>query len=242
MIAGTGHIDFNYIGRIMIILLLLYLFSTLFGYFQGWIMSGVSMEVSYNFRKDIAHKINRLPLKYFDTTNRGEVLSRITNDVDTLSQTLNQSIGQTITSVTTLIGVLIMMLSISWRMTIVALGIVPISIMIIMVIVRYSQKYFKLQQDYLGNVNGHVEEMYSGHLVMKAFNGERKSIEKFTGLNDKLYGVAWKSQFLTSIMMPLMNFVGNLGYVAVTIMGGYLAAQRIITIGVSGLYSICSPI
>ena len=231
MIAGTGHIDFNYIGRIMIILLLLYLFSTLFGYFQGWIMSGVSMEVSYNFRKDIAHKINRLPLKYFDTTNRGEVLSRITNDVDTLSQTLNQSIGQTITSVTTLIGVLIMMLSISWRMTIVALGIVPISIMIIMVIVRYSQKYFKLQQDYLGNVNGHVEEMYSGHLVMKAFNGERKSIEKFTGLNDKLYGVAWKSQFLTSIMMPLMNFVGNLGYVAVTIMGGYLAAQRIITIG-----------
>ena len=135
-----------------------------------------------------------------------------------------------------------MMLSISWRMTIVALGIVPISIMIIMVIVRYSQKYFKLQQDYLGNVNGHVEEMYSGHLVMKAFNGERKSIEKFTGLNDKLYGVAWKSQFLTSIMMPLMNFVGNLGYVAVTIMGGYLAAQRIITIGMSGLYSICSPI
>lgn len=230
-INGTGNIDFNYIGRIIIILAVLYLLSMLFGYLQGWIMSGISMKVSYNFRKEIAAKINRLPLKYFDTTNRGEVLSRVTNDVDTLSQTLNQSLSQTITSVTTLVGVLVMMLSISWRMTIVALGVVPISILIIMSIVRYSQRYFKLQQDYLGSVNGHVEEMYSGHTVVKAFNGERKSIEKFNGLNNNLYAVAWKSQFLTSIMMPLMNFVGNLGYVAVTIMGGYLAAQGTISVG-----------
>jgi ATP-binding cassette, subfamily B, multidrug efflux pump len=230
-ITGTGNIDFDYIGRIIISLLGLYLLSSLFGYIQGWIMSSVSMKVSYQFRKDISEKINRLPLKYFDSTNQGEVLSRVTNDVDTLGQTLNQSLSQIITSVTTVIGVFIMMLTISWRMTLIALGIIPVSMMLIMFIVKRSQKFFKQQQDYLGNVNGHVEEMYSGHIVMKAFNGERKSIGKFDALNNKLYGVAWKSQFLTSIMMPLMNFVGNLGYVAVSIMGGYLAAKRIIEVG-----------
>ncbi len=230
-IASTGNIDFDYIGKILGILIALYLLSALFGYIQGWIMSGVSMKVSYKFRKNISEKINRLPLGYFDKTNQGEVLSRVTNDVDTLSQTLNQSLGQIITSVTTVIGVFIMMLTISWRMTLVSLGVIPISIILIMSIVKRSQKFFKEQQDYLGNVNGHVEEMYGGHIVMKAFNGERKSIEKFDILNDRLYGVAWKSQFLTSIMMPLMNFVGNLGYVAVSIMGGYLAAKRVIEVG-----------
>ncbi|TCS78468.1 ATP-binding cassette subfamily B protein [Tepidibacillus fermentans] len=230
-IAGTGNVDFTAIGKIMITLIGLYLLSSLFGYIQGWIMSGVSMKVSYRFRKDISEKINRMPFRYFDNTNQGEVLSRVTNDVDTLSQTLNQSLGQIITSVTTVIGVLIMMFTISWQMTLVALAIIPISMILILMIVKNSQKYFKQQQDYLGNVNGHVEEMYGGHLVMKAFNGEKKSIEKFDGLNDKLYGSAWKSQFLTSIMMPLMNFVGNLGYVGVSILGGYLAAKRTIEVG-----------
>ncbi len=230
-IAGTGNIDFDYIGRIILTLIGLYLISAAFRYIQGWIMSGVSMKVSYGFRKNISEKINRMPLKYFDSTNHGEVLSRVTNDVDTLSQTLNQSLSQIITSVTTVIGVLIMMLSISWRMTLVALGIIPISMILIMVIVKHSQKYFKQQQDYLGNVNGHVEEMYGGHVVMKAFNGEKKSVEQFDVLNGRLYGAAWKSQFLTSIMMPLMNFVGNLGYVAVSILGGYLAVKSMIEVG-----------
>lgn len=230
-ISGIGYIDFQYIGRIIIILTGLYLLSALFGYIQGWIMSKVSMEVSYKLRKDISKKINRIPLSYFDKTNKGEVLSRVTNDVDTLSQTLNQSLSQIITSVTTVVGVFIMMLTISWRMTIVVLGVIPLSMFLIMLIVKRSQKFFKQQQDYLGNVNGHVEEMYSGHLVMKAFNGEKKSIEKFDVLNDKLYKVSWKSQFLTSIMMPLINFVGNLGYVAVSIMGGYLAAKKVIEVG-----------
>jgi ATP-binding cassette subfamily B multidrug efflux pump len=230
-IAGTGNIDFNYINKIIMILAGLYLLSAFFGYVQGWIMSGISMKVSYKFRKDISEKINRMPLKYFDRTTQGEVLSRVTNDVDTLSQTLNQSMSQIITSVTTVIGVFIMMLTISWRMTLIALGIIPISMMLIMLIVKHSQKYFKLQQDYLGNLNGHIEEMYGGHFVMKAFNGEKQSIEKFDVLNDRLYGVSWKSQFLSSIMMPLMHFVGNLGYVAVSIMGGYFAAKKIIEVG-----------
>ena len=172
-----------------------------------------------------------MPLKYFDKTNQGEVLSRITNDVDTLSQTLNQSFGQIITSVTTVVGVFIMMLTISWKMTLVTLLMLPLSTILIMIIAGRSQKYFKEQQDYLGNVNGHVEEMYGGHLVVKAFNGEEKSIKEFDKLNGQLYGSAWKSQFLTSIMMPLMNFVGNLGYVAICILGGYLAAQGAITVG-----------
>lgn len=230
-IKGTGSIDFTYIAKIMIKVVIIYLASALFAYIQGWIMSGVSMKVSYNLRKELSEKINRLPLRYFDNTNHGEVLSRITNDVDTLSQTLNQSLGQIITSVTTVIGVFVMMLSISWKMTLVTVLMLPISTILIIMIAGRSQKYFKQQQDYLGNVNGHVEEMYSGHLVMKAFNGEEKSIEKFDKLNGQLYGSAWKSQFLTSIMMPLMNFVGNLGYVAICILGGYLAAKGSITVG-----------
>lgn len=230
-IQGTGAIDFTYIRNTMLKVLAIYLASSLFAYIQGWIMSGVSMKVSYNLRKELSEKINRLPLKYYDNTNHGEVLSRITNDVDTLSQTLNQSLGQIITSITTVIGVFIMMLTISWKMTLVTVLMLPLSTMLIVAIASRSQKYFKQQQDYLGNVNGHVEEMYGGHLVMKAFNGEKKSIEKFEKLNGQLYGAAWKSQFLTSIMMPLMVFVGNLGYVAICILGGYLAAQGAIAVG-----------
>lgn len=230
-IEGTGNIDFDYIRNIVLILIVLYLISAFFAYIQGWIMSSVSMKVSYNMRKELSEKINKMPLKYFDSTNHGEVLSRVTNDVDTLSQTLNQSLGQIITSVTTVIGVLVMMLTISWQLTLVALVMIPVSFLLIMFIVKNSQKFFKQQQDYLGNVNGHIEEMYSGHLVMKAFNGEKKSVEKFDKLNSRLFSSAWKSQFLTSIMMPLMNFVGNLGYVGVCILGGYLAAKGSISVG-----------
>jgi ATP-binding cassette subfamily B multidrug efflux pump len=231
-IAGTGTgIDFDYIGRIILITLALYLASALFSTIQGWIMSGISMDITYRFRKDIAEKINRMPFKYFDSTSQGEVLSRITNDVDTVSQTLNQSLSQIITSVVSVIGVLIMMLTISWQMTLVALLVIPLSMVIIALIVSQSQKYFKQQQDYLGHVNGHVEEMFGGHLVMKAFNGEAKSIERFDGLNDILYNSAWKSQFLSGLMMPIMNFVGNLGYVGIAILGGYLATQNAITVG-----------
>ncbi|MDF2840188.1 MAG: ABC-type multidrug transport system, ATPase and permease component [Clostridia bacterium] len=231
-IAGsTTGIDFDYIGGIILTLLGLYLLSSLFSYIQGWVMSHVSMKVSYGFRKDISEKINRMPLRYFDGTNHGEVLSRVTNDVDTLSQTLNQSMTQIITSVTTVVGVLVMMLSISWSMTLVSLFILPISMVLIMFVVKRSQKYFKEQQDLLGHLNGHVEEMYGGHVVMKAFNGEEKSVEKFVGLNDKLYGVTWKSQFLSGMMMPIMSFVGNIGYVAVSVLGGWLVIKRTIEVG-----------
>lgn len=230
-ISNTGNIDFDYIGKIILLLVALYLMSAFFSYIQGWVMSSVSMKVSYSLRKEISEKINRMPLKYFDGTNHGEVLSRVTNDVDTLSQTLNQSLSQIITSVITVIGVLIMMLTISWQMTLVALAIIPISMMLIMAIVKKSQKFFKQQQDYLGNVNGHIEEMYGGHIVMKAFNGEKKSVKDFNEMNSKLYGSAWKSQFFTSIMMPLMNFIGNLGYVAVCILGGWLVVKKTIEVG-----------
>jgi len=230
-IAGTGTIDFVYIRNIILTMTGLYLLSSLFSFIQGWIMSGVSMDITYRFRKDISEKINRMPLRYFDGTNQGEVLSRITNDVDTVNQTLNQSLTQIITSVTTVIGVAIMMFSINWMMTLVAMGIVPISMVIISVVIKKSQKYFKEQQDYLGHVNGHVEEMYGGHIVMKAFNGEEKSIQKFDVFNNTLYDSAWKSQFLSGMMMPVMMFVGNLGYVAVSILGGWLAIQNAITVG-----------
>ena len=231
-IAGTGTgIDFDYIGRIILITLGLYLVSSVFSYIQGWIMSNISMDITYRFRRDIAAKINRMPLKYFDSTSHGEVLSRITNDVDTVSQTLNQSLSQIITSVVTVVGVLVMMLTISWQMTLVALLIVPLSMVVIAVVVGQSQKYFKQQQDYLGHVNGHVEEMYGGHIVMKAFNGEADSVERFDGLNNTLYGSAWKSQFLSGLMMPIMGFVGNLGYVGICILGGYLAIKNAITVG-----------
>ncbi len=230
-LGGSGSIDFEYIGRIALITLGLYLLSALFAYAQGWIMANVSTDISYRFRRDISQKINRMPLKYFDGTTHGEVLSRITNDVDTVNQTLSQSLTQIITSVVTVIGVLIMMFSISWVMTLVALVIIPLSMIAVMLIVRQSQKFFKQQQDYLGHVNGHVEEMYGGHIVMKAFNGEKKSIEKFDTSNNMLYDAAWKSQFLSGLMMPIMNFIGNLGYVAVAILGGYLAVTGKITVG-----------
>ncbi|MTI47078.1 ABC transporter ATP-binding protein [Sporosalibacterium faouarense] len=231
-IAGTGGgIDFDYIRNIIITLAGLYLLSALFRYIQGWIMSGVSMKVTYELRKNISEKINKLPLKYFDKTNQGEVLSRVTNDIDTLSQTLNQSLTQFVTSITTVIGITIMMFSISWQMTMVALCIVPISMVFIVIIVKHSQKYFKEQQKYLGNVNGHIEEMYGGHTVMKAFNGEEKSINEFDSHNENLYHSAWKSQFLSGMMMPIMRFVGNLGYVIVSVMGGWFAVRGIITVG-----------
>ena len=232
IIAGTGSgIDFEFIGRIILITLGLYLSSTLFSFIQGWIMSDISMDITYRFRKDIADKINRMPFKYFDSTSQGEVLSRITNDVDTVSQTLNQSLSQIITSVVTVVGVLIMMITISWQMTLVALLIIPMSMGIVILVVRQSQKYFDQQQEYLGHVNGHVEEMFGGHLVMKAFNGEAESVERFEGLNDTLYNSAWMSQFLSGLIMPVMRFVGNLGYVAISILGGYLAIQKAITVG-----------
>ncbi len=232
MIAGTGNgIDFDFISRIILITIGLYLASAIFSYIQGWIMSGISMDITYRFRKDISEKINRMPFKYFDNTSQGEVLSRITNDVDTVSQTLNQSLSQIITSVVSVVGVLIMMLTISWQMTLVALTIIPLSMGFVVLIVRQSQKYFTQQQEYIGHVNGHVEEMFGSHLVMKAFNGEADSVEKFDGLNDTLHSSAWKSQFLSGLMMPVMRFVGNLGYVGISILGGYLAIQKAITVG-----------
>lgn len=231
-IAGSGTgVDFVYIGRILLWLAVLYVISAAFSYVQGWIMTSITMKVTYQFRKEIAAKINRMPLRYFDGTNHGEVLSRITNDVDTISQTLNQSMTQMVTSVVTMIGVLVMMLSINWIMTLVTLIVVPLSALFISIVVKSSQKYFKEQQNFLGHVNGHVEEMYGSHTVMKAFNGEKKSIDKFNGLNSSLYGAAWKSQFLSGLMMPVMMFIGNLGYVAVVILGGWLAIKGTITVG-----------
>jgi len=230
-IAGTGSIDFAYIGSTLLLAGGLYLLAMLLSYIQGWIMSGVSMDIAYRFRRDISLKINRMPLRYFDGTNYGEVLSRVTNDVDTVSQTLSQSLSQIITSLTTVIGVLIMMLSISGLMTLVALGIIPFSLLIVGLVIGQSQKYFKQQQDYLGHVNGHVEEMYGGHTVMKAFNGEERSIARFDHYNGTLYQAAWKSQFLSGLLMPLMHFVGNVGYVAVCVVGGWLAARGSITVG-----------
>ena len=229
-VAGSG-IEFDYIGKILLFLLGLYLISALFGFIQGFVMSGVTQKVSYKLRKEISEKINRMPLKYFDTKTHGEVLSRVTNDVDSISQNLNQSMTQVITSITTIIGVLIMMLSISFMMTIVALLILPLSGIVIALVVKKSQKFFKQQQEYLGNVNGQVEEVYGGHNIVKAFNGEEDAIKEFTKLNDKLYNSAWKSQFLSGMMMPVMTFIGNLGYVMVSILGGWLAIKKTIEVG-----------
>ena len=230
-IAGTGSIEFGIIGRILLLLLLLYLLSSLFAYLMGWIMAEVSTDISYRFRREIAAKINRLPLSYFDTTTQGEVLSRITNDVDTINQTLSQSLTQIITSLITVVGVLAMMFSISWLLTLVSLIVVPLTLGVVGFIVSRSQVYFKEQQDYLGHVNGHVEEMFGGHRVMKAFNGEARSIAQFEEYNATLYEVAWKSQFLSGLMMPIMSFVGNLGYVVVVVVGGYLTIRSAITVG-----------
>lgn len=230
-VSGGSGIDFTKIGKILGMLLVLYLCSALFSFIQGYIMTGVSQKLTYRMRKEISEKINRLPMNYFDKMTHGEVLSRITNDVDTLSQSLNQSATQVITSVATIIGVLIMMLSISPLMTLTALLLLPIFMGFISVIVKRSQKYFMSQQEYLGHVNGQVEEVYGGHNIVKAFNKEQDVIATFDKDNDMLYQSAWKSQFLSGMMMPIMQFVGNLGYVAEVILGGYLAMKSVIEVG-----------
>ena len=232
MISENGlGIDFDGIKKILLTLLGLYIVSAVFSYIQGWIMTKVTMKVTYKLRKDISHKINKLPLSYFDKKTQGEVLSYITNDVDTVSQTLNQGITQIITSVTTLLGILIMMLTISWQMTIVAVLVLPIAIGLVAGVVKKSQKYYIKQQEYLGNVNGHIEEMYTNHTIVRAFNGQKSETEKFEEYNKNLYNAGWKSQFLSGLMPPIMNFVSNLGYVAVCIMGGYYASNGTITVG-----------
>ena len=230
-VNGTGGLDFTKIGRILLFALGLYVISALFSFVQGWIMTGVTQKVCYRMRKEISEKIDRMPMRYFESRTVGEVLSRITNDVDTLGQGLNQSITQLITSVSTMIGVLVMMLTISPLMTLITIVILPISLLLISLVVKRSQKYFKKQQEYLGNVNGQVEEVYSGHLVVQAFNKQKDSIETFDRTNRKLYESAWKSQFLSGMMQPIMMFVGNLGYVAVAFSGAMLAIQNVITIG-----------
>lgn len=232
MIIGVeGGIDFDYIGKIILILFGLYIVSAIFSYIQGYIMAGISAKVSYNLRNAIMEKINKLPLSYFNRTSHGEVLSRITNDVDTLSQSMNQSFTQIITSVITIIGVIIMMLTISWQLTLVALGTIPVTFGLVMLVVKQSQKHFKGQQKYLGTVNGLVEEMYGGHVVVKAFNGEKKAMQAFDTENEKLYNAGWKAQFLSGLMMPVINFVGNVGYVVICLVGASMAAGGNMTIG-----------
>ncbi len=231
-ISGTGvGIDFAAISAILVRVLTLYVVSAFLSFLQGYIMTGVSMDITYRFRQDISTKMNRLPLQYFDHISQGEVLSRVTNDVDTISQTLNQSLSQIITSTTSVIGILIMMFTISWSMTLIALVTIPLSMLVINFVVRISQKYFQQQQEYLGHVNGHVEEMFGGHMVVKAFNAEAKSIETFDKLNETLYSSAWISQFLSHLMMPVMRVISNFSYVAISILGGYLAIQGSITVG-----------
>lgn len=224
-------IDFGYIGNIAVFLLGLYIISAVFGIIQGYVMSGVAQKISYKLRKEISEKFNRMPLGYFDKRTHGEVLSRVTNDVDTVSQTLNQSMSQMLTAITTIIGVLIMMFSISWVMTLAAMLIIPLSIIFISMVVKKSQKYFKQQQKFLGHLNGHVEEIYGGHTIMKAFNGEEDAVKGFDELNGELYHSAWKSQFLSGMMMPIMTFIGNIGYVIVSILGGILAIKKAIEVG-----------
>lgn len=230
-IQGTGSIDFQQIGMILLIVLGLYLLSSLFSYIMGWVMANVATDISYRLRRDLADKVNRMPFKYFDGETHGEVLSRFTNDVDTVNQTLSQGLTQIITSVFTLIGVLVMMFSISWLLTLVSLVIVPISLGLLGFIMKRSQKYYAQQQKTLGHINGHIEEMYGGHIVMRAFNGEEKSLETFNEHNTKLYDSAWKAQFFGSLMMPILTFIGNLGYVVVAILGGWLTAQGAINLG-----------
>lgn len=230
-IRGTGGIDFAYIGKILLFVLGLYLCSALFSFIQGWIMTGVTQKICYRLRREISEKINRMPMKYFESRTYGEVLSRITNDVDTMGQGLAQSITTIISSAATLVGVLLMMLSISPLMTMIALVILPISAFLVSVVVKHSQKYFKNQQEYLGHINGQVEEVYGGHLVIKAFNREQDTLEEFNETNRMLYESAWKSQFFSGMMHPIMMFVGNLGYAAVALAGGLLAIRNRITIG-----------
>ncbi len=230
-VSGGSGMDFGRIGQILLMTLGLYLISALCSFIQGLIMTGVSQKTTYRLRKEISEKINRMPMNYFDTKPVGEILSRVTNDVDTLGQSLNQSATQLITSVTTIIGVLVMMLSISPLMTLVAILILPISVLLLSFVMKHSQRYFRGQQEYLGNVNGQVEEIYSGHNIIKAFNKEEDVIREFNATNDKLYDSAWKSQFFSGMMMPVMQFIGNLGYVAVAILGGYLTIKNAIEVG-----------
>ena len=230
-ITGEGSIDFGKIGKILMTLMGLYALSAIFAFVQGWIMTGISQKLSYQMREDISKKINRMPLAYFESNTVGDVLSRITNDVDTLGQSLNQSITQLITSVCTLVGVLVMMLSISPLMTLITIIILPISVVFVAGIVKRSQKYFKAQQKYLGEIDGQIEETFSGHNIVKAFNREEAELEAFRKTNGVLYESAWKSQFLSGLMMPIMNFISNLGYVAVAVAGAMLAAAGTITIG-----------
>lgn len=230
-ISGTGGIDFDKIGKILLLVLGLYLCSATFNFIQGWIMTGITQKICYRLRKEISEKINRMPMKYFESRTYGEVLSRITNDVDMLGMGLNQSVTMLITSVATMVGVFIMMLSISPLMTLIAIVILPISMGLISVVVKHSQKFFRSQQEYLGHINGQVEEVYGGHLVIKAFNREKDTIEEFDRINNVLYDSAWKSQFLSGMMQPIMGFVGNLGYAAVALAGGLLAIRNVITIG-----------
>ena len=230
-ISGGSGIDFDKIGKILLTLIGLYVVSALFSFIQGFTMTGIAQKITYKLRADISEKINKLPMKYFDKRTHGEVLSVITNDVDTLSANLNQSITQIITAICTLIGILVMMFSISWQMTLISLVILPVSALLVKNIVGKSQKYFKAQQDYLANVNGQVEEVYGGLNIVKVFNAEGKVTNEFEKANDNLYHSAWKSQFLSGLMFPVMNFIGNVGYVAVAVAGGYLAIQGTITVG-----------
>lgn len=230
-ISGGDGIDFDKIKIILLTLVALYIVSAILSFIQGFIMSGISQKLAYNLRDELSKKINRLPMSYFDKTTNGEVLSRFTNDIDTLAQSLNQSLTQIITAVTTLVGVFIMMLTISGIMTVAALVIIPIGMFAISMIIKRSQKFFAQQQEFLGNVNGQVEELYGGHLVVQAFNGQGDAIEKFDKTNEKLYQSAWKSQFLSGLMQPLMSFIGNLGYVLISILGGFLVIKNYIEVG-----------
>lgn len=230
-IAGTGGIDFAKIGTIMLTLVGLYVISASFSYLQGFVMTSVTAKVTYRMRNDICDKMNKLPLKYYDKTTFGDVLSRITNDVDTISQTLNQSLSQIITSLTQLIGIIVMMLTISWQLTLVALLMIPVSMIAVILIVRKSQGHFKSQQKFLGIVNGHVEEMFASHVIVKAFSGEDDSIKTFNNYNESLYKAAWKSNFLSGMIMPITMFIGNLSFVAVCILGGYFTAVGNMTVG-----------
>jgi ATP-binding cassette subfamily B protein len=230
-LSGGEGINFEKIAEILLTLLGLYILSATFSLIQGFTMTSVAQKLTYKLRNDLAIKINKLPMNYFDKKTNGEVLSIITNDIDTLSQNLNQSITQIITAICTLVGILWMMFSISITLTVVSIIILPISVFIVKIIVGKSQKYFKDQQDYLGHVNGQVEEIYGGQTIVKAFNGENKAIEEFKKANNELYKSGWKSQFLSGLMHPLMNFIGNLGYVAIAILGGYLAIKGKITVG-----------
>ncbi|MFA5007323.1 MAG: ABC transporter ATP-binding protein [Candidatus Izemoplasmatales bacterium] len=230
-IAGTGDIDFGAIGLIIVEMLVLYLIAAFFNYIQGFVMTKVANDVTYTMRREIRAKVDRLPLRYFDSHNYGEVLSHVTNDVDTVNQSLTQGITQLITSAVTILGVAIMMFSISWQMALVAILILPLAAFIIRFVFKKSQKHFKQQQASLGAINGQVEELYANHMIVKAFNGEKEAVDGFRKKNDQLYGAAWKSQFFSGIMQPIMNFVGNLGYVIVAILGGYYAATGVIKIG-----------